>query len=79
MDKLYSPTRYMVTKLVKALHYKARKLPLHRFPMGSTQSLNTNEYQEYLLWGEGSIRCIRLTALPPLCADCLENLAALAS
>ena len=37
--------------------------------MGLTQPL-TNEYQEYFLVGGG--RCVGLTTLPPLCADCLE-------
>jgi hypothetical protein len=32
---------------------------------------NRNEYQEYFLGGKGG-RCVRLTALPPSCADCLE-------
>jgi len=32
---------------------------------------NRNKYQEYFLGGKG-VRCIGLTALPPLCADCLE-------
>jgi hypothetical protein len=32
---------------------------------------NRNEYQGYLLGGKGG-RCIRLTTLPPSCADCLE-------
>ena len=36
--------------------------------LGSTQPL---EYQEYFLESEGG-RCVRLTTLPPPCADCLE-------
>ena len=32
---------------------------------------NRNEYQEYFLRGKGG-RCVRLTTLPPSCADCLE-------
>jgi hypothetical protein len=36
---------------------------------------NRNEYQEqeYLLRDKGG-RCVGLTSLPPLCADCLESL-----
>ena len=34
-------------------------------------SSNRNEYQEYFLWGKVG-RCVRLTTLPHLCADCLE-------
>jgi len=30
-----------------------------------------NEYQEYFRAGKGG-RCVRLTTLPPSCADCLE-------
>jgi hypothetical protein len=33
---------------------------------------NRNEYQEYFLGSKGG-RCVGLTTLPPLCADCLEN------
>ena len=32
---------------------------------------NRNEYEEYFLWDKGG-RCLKLTTLPPLCADCLE-------
>jgi hypothetical protein len=39
--------------------------------LGSTQPLNRNEYQEYLLGGKRG-RCLGLTTLPPSCADCLE-------
>jgi hypothetical protein len=54
-----------------------------RFPMVSLESFrpdygpgvdsasNRNEYQEYFLWRKGG-RCVRLTTLPPSCADCLE-------
>ena len=38
--------------------------------LGSTQPL-TNEYQEYFLGSKGG-QCVRLTTLPPSCADCLE-------
>ena len=40
----------------------------------STQPLNRNEYQEYLLGGKGG-RCVGLTTLPSSCTDCLEILA----
>jgi hypothetical protein len=39
--------------------------------LGSTQTLNRNEYQEYFLGGKVG-RCVGLTTLPPSCADCLE-------
>jgi hypothetical protein len=39
--------------------------------LGSTQPLNRNEYQGYLLRGKGRW-CIVLTTLPPSCANCLE-------
>ena len=35
------------------------------------QKVNRNEYQGYFMGGKGG-RCVRLTSLPPLCADCLE-------
>jgi hypothetical protein len=40
--------------------------------LGSTQSLNRNEYQEYLLGGKGG-RCVGLTTLPHSSADCLKT------
>ena len=39
--------------------------------LGSIQSLNRNEYQEYFLGCKGG-RYIGLTTLPTSCADCLE-------
>ena len=36
-------------------------------------AFSRNEYNEYLLEGKGG-RCVRLTTLPALCADCLEIL-----
>jgi hypothetical protein len=39
--------------------------------LASTQPLNRNEYHEYLMGGKGG-RCVGLTNLPLLCADCLE-------
>ena len=45
-------------------------LPASLWPLGSTEPLTKNEYQEYFLGSKGS-RCIGLT-LPPSCADCLE-------
>jgi hypothetical protein len=39
--------------------------------LGSTQPLIRNEYRGYLVGDKGG-RCIVLTTLPPLCADCLE-------
>jgi hypothetical protein len=38
---------------------------------GVDSSYNTNEYQVYFLGGKGG-RCLRMTTLQPLCADCLE-------
>jgi hypothetical protein len=38
---------------------------------GVDSASNRNEYQEYFLGGKGG-QCIRLTTLPPACADCLE-------
>ena len=32
---------------------------------------NRNEYEEYILGGEGG-RCVEPTTFPPSCADCLE-------
>jgi hypothetical protein len=41
------------------------------FFIGVDSTFNRNEYQEYFLGGKGG-RCVGLTTLPPLCADCLE-------
>jgi len=38
---------------------------------GVDSASTRNEYQVYFLGGKGS-RCVGLTTLPPLCADCLE-------
>jgi len=47
-------------------------LPAHYGP-GVDSASNINEYQEYFLGGgDKGGRCIRLTTLPPSCADCLE-------
>jgi hypothetical protein len=75
-----------VAQLVEALRYKPE---VHRFDsrleffigiilpaLGSTQPLTeTSSYQECLLGGKSG-RCVRLTTLPPSCADCLEILGA---
>jgi hypothetical protein len=39
--------------------------------LGVESTSNRNEYHEYFVWGEGG-RYVRLTTLPPSCADCLE-------
>jgi len=39
--------------------------------LGFDSVSNRNEYQEYFLGDKGG-RCVRLTTLPPSCADCLE-------
>ena len=44
--------------------------PPHYGP-GIDSTSNRNEYHEYFLGGKGC-RCVRLTTLPPSCADCLE-------
>ena len=43
---------------------------LHYGP-GVDSASPRNEYQEYFLGNKGG-RCVSLTTLPPLCADCLE-------
>ena len=42
-----------------------------KYGRGIDSSSNRNEYGEYFLGSKGS-RCVRLTILPPSCADCLE-------
>jgi len=41
------------------------------YSSGVDSAFNRNEYQEYFLGGKGSW-CVRLTTLPPSCADCFE-------
>jgi len=70
----------------EALHYKSEGRRINswwchlNFPLtsfrphygpGFDSASNRNEYQEYFLGGKGG-RCIGLTTLPPLCADCVE-------
>jgi hypothetical protein len=78
---------HAVAQLVEALRYKpeGRGLNLRYFHWNFSSTLpfrphydpgvdpasNRNEYQEYLLWGKGG-RCVGLTTLPPLGANCLE-------
>jgi hypothetical protein len=40
---------------------------------GVDPASNRNKYEKCFLGGRGC-RCVRLTNLPPLCADCLESL-----
>jgi len=58
----YCTDRHAGAQLLETLHYKPESL-------GSTP--NKNEYQEYFL-GRKSGRCLGLTTLPPLCADCFQ-------
>jgi hypothetical protein len=44
---------------------------LEHYGPGVDSASNRNEYQEYFLGGKGGRR-LRVTTLPPLCADCLE-------
>jgi len=50
-------------------------LPAALMTIGSTQPLNRNKWQGYLLGGKDG-RCVGLTTLPPSCAGCLEILVA---
>jgi hypothetical protein len=76
-----------MVQLVEALRYKPEyrgfdsrrshwnfsltySLRPHYVP-GVDSASNRNEYQGYFLGGKGG-RCLRLTTLPPSCADCLE-------
>jgi hypothetical protein len=68
---------HAVAQLVEALRYKpeGRGFDLHNpsgrtMALGSTQSL-TEMSTRNISWGKGG-RCVGLTTLPPLCADCLE-------
>jgi len=77
----------LVAQLVEALSYKPEgggsdsrwchwnySLTLSFRPhkaLGVDSALNRNEYQEYVL-GSKSGRYVRLTTLPPSCADCYE-------
>jgi len=78
---------YAVALLFEALRYKAegrgfdtrwclwsfsltKSFQPHYGP-GVDSASNINEYQEYFLGGKGG-RCVKLTTLPPSCADCLE-------
>jgi hypothetical protein len=80
---------HVVAQLVKALRYKLEGCGLdahwghwnfsltwllqpHYGPWVDSAS-NRNEYQGSCLGGKGG-QCIRLTTLPPTCADCLEIL-----
>ena len=61
-------------QLVEALRYKpevAGSIPDGVTGPGVYSASNRNEYQEYFLGGKGGW-CVRLTTLPPSCADCLE-------
>jgi hypothetical protein len=49
-------------------------LPTENGP-GVDSASSTNEYQEYILGGEGG-QCVGLTSFPTSCADCLEILGA---
>ena len=78
---------HAVAQLVEALRYKPEvrgfdswcchwnfsltwSFWLHYGP-GVDSASNRNEYQECFLSGKGG-RCVGLTTLPPLCANCLE-------
>jgi hypothetical protein len=82
----YGDSKYAVVQLVEALHCKlegCRYDPdgvigffielILVAALGVDLAFNRNEYQEYLLGGEGC-HCVCLTILPLSCADGLENL-----
>ena len=76
-----------MAQLVEALRYKAEGRGLNsrlcqwnfsltqsyrpHYGPGVDSASNRNEYQEYFLRGKGG-RYVRLTTLPPSCADCPE-------
>jgi len=66
---------HVVAQLVEALRYKPEGRGLDSrwwyCGPGVDWASNRYEYQKYFLGGKGG-RCIGLTTLPPLCADCLE-------
>ena len=78
---------YAMAHLVKALRYKPEGQGFdsrwchwnfsltqsfwQRYGPGVDSASNRNEYQKYFLGGKGGW-CVRLTTLPPSCADCLE-------
>jgi hypothetical protein len=87
MSLLTEPIGAAVAQLVEALRYKlsgrgfdsrwcqwifslAQSCRSHSGP-GVDSASNRNEYQEYFLGGKRGW-CVRLTTLPPSCADCLE-------
>ena len=72
-----------MAQLVEALRYKPEGRvfnsqwfhwnfsPTQHYGPGVDSASNRNEYQEYFLKGKGG-RCVGLTTLSHLCADCLE-------
>ena len=83
--------RQVMTELVDALRYKledrgfdyrysqwvfllTNSYRLHHSP-GVESASNSNEYQQYLLFGKGG-RCVGLSSLLPSCADSLAILRA---
>jgi len=78
--------KHAVAQFVEALRYKLEgrgfdslwcrwnfywHIPPAAYGPGVDSASNRNEYQEYFLRGKGG-RCLRLTTLPPYCADYLE-------